>query len=80
MLWHSAIVGGPAGSAGPESAGLEDLRFFHDAGIVSIQQLSDLCFDLAYLWRMSPLQVMALPLDQFSEFLTQAHRIWPPSG
>ncbi len=54
------------------------LQFFHDAGIVSLQQLTDLCFDLAYLWRMTPPQVMALPLDEFSEYLVQAHRIWPP--
>ena len=57
---------------------MDDLQFFCDAGIVSLQQLTELAYDMAYLWRMTPPQVMALPLDEFSEFLVQAHRIWPP--
>lgn len=56
-----------------------NLRFFHDAGIVSLQQLTDLAYDLAYLWRMTPPQVMAYPLDEFSELLSQAHRIFSKS-
>ncbi|GEM_PF-5877328 len=57
---------------------MADLQFFCTAGIVSTQQLTDLAHDMAYLWRMPPPQVMAHPLDEFSELLAQAHRIWPP--
>ena len=54
---------------------MENRRFFCGAGITGIQQLTELAFDAAYLWRMCPLQVQAQPLDVLLDLLEHMTRI-----
>lgn len=54
---------------------MENRRFFCGAGITGIQQLTELAYDAAYLWRLSPLQVLDQPLDVLLDLLEHMTRI-----
>ena len=52
-----------------------DCCFFSDAGVSSVRQLIELCYDAAHLWGMNPFATQVLPLDVLIELLENINRI-----